>query len=75
MTTQKQLCNAELTDYISLPLVRNLYSYFVYRRYVFAGGRPGYRFGVVAKCEREKGHNGRCKTSKLKYKITMEWWK
>ena len=76
MATQKpkqELCNAELKDYFSLPLVRSVI--VSYGRDVVAYDGPDGRFGVVGKCERLKGHDGRCKAGKLKYEITVEWWK
>ena len=72
MTNKKQICNSRIDI---PPLARyDYYNFYINGRNVVASSRPDDRLGV-AKCEREKGHEGRCKASKLKYKITMEWWK
>ena len=78
MTTQKpkqELCNAELKLPPVALYVGYLDDYYGRRLNVYAGNWPDGAARVVGKCGEPKGHDGRCKAGKLKYEITVEWWK
>ncbi len=74
MTTKKQTCGNELKfGRVALYIV---YYYIIRRLLVYADFRPDGAARVVATCELDEGHKGRCKSSKVKLEVaSITWWK